>query len=370
MKLHLKRLQTIAKETMLDKKLSCALKEDVLKVFGSTIIVENQSLDMICRQVNDLLETFRRTGKDCKSVLQTTLLTQLMNQNSVEARKLAAQLLPERLSLKLAFDKNSSVRTQVANRAPLGVVVEMCKRFPDDDELSIIKEQRLLQEFDAKNLQKLEKDDLELSDGWYHQQARKLIDDYGELSYGLPRRVDRIWKVPAVNRLCASLKASYNIVVDAQKLLDVIDELLEELDTIRTPSLKEIKQQLQLNVKRDLLNETRIMPCIEEQEDKIKTLFQQRFSSMFTEQFETTFSVKKSTLSGELKSRMLQEGIIETITVPTRAFIQRSIDVDIEQVFDSYVSKWNKLNENCVFKLCWNIDVNNDRSIIFGAKLK
>lgn len=370
MKLNLEQLQQIAQETILSKQVAPSFKADVTRVFGPSIVVENCSIETIASQILDLLEACDRSGKTIQS-LQTQHCLQLLKQTTPKAKRLAARLSPIQLAQKLAFDKDVFVRCEVAKRTSLEQLNEMCNKFPRDELLQEIKEQRTLLEFDAKNLQKISNTpEPELSDAWYYQKARRIIDDYGELSYGLPRRVDRSWKIPAIKQFCNSLFASYHIEVDQNKLLKFVDDILEELDEDRIPTLREIKQKLSSAAKQDVINESRIMPLLNEEDDSIQKLFKQRSNySQFDSMFESVFKVQKTTLSGDLKLKMLQEGIVSKIIVPSKAFNEFGLNDKVESLVDTYVMHWNSLHENVVFKLNWQVDPTDTKTIIFGAHI-
>lgn len=385
MKLKLDELRTLAKKTMQETKEMTSFRRDVRNAFGPTMRIDG-NIDELSRRVNQKLEILERSagGHDIK--LPTSTLVKLARHKSSNARQVAARLLPGKIAIKLANDRSPMVREQVAKRAPLHVLIEMSKKFPNDDQLQTIKRSRLLHESlgDITPLNQpspatgdvVQSTTIELSDVWYEDQARKFLEDYGEFTR-TPVPVERHWNPLAVRRYCDSVKATSGVEIDQKKLLDAINKLLKELDELRSccyGSMKEIRSFIK---KQALINETLQTPVIpifnEKQNNVVKSLLQNHCSNKeYVDLFERVFHVKKAAIPAAIRNYRLGEGIYRSIQVPMKAQLPyQQLDVITENALDRYINAWNSQQSllGIPLKLGWNIDSSDVSYVCFDLEL-
>ena len=385
MKSKLKQLKFAAQQTMQKSKNLSTFRQEIKKAFGSSIRL-NESIVEISKSANKRLECLERSGGHVIR-MPTTLLVKLAKHNSPDVRELAARLLPERIVAKLANDKSSNVRAQVAKRTSLNVLSEMSNKFSNDDELQTIKRQRFLTEVfgditplnvDSKATGDVVKTQvLDLSDSWYKNQARKLLDDYGEFTV-TPVAIEKNWNPLAVKRFCDSMRLSNNVEIDQDKLQDAVDSLIDDLSKSREESygftMKEVKQQLRNQLEQETILETPVIPILsEEQENIVLNLLENSVTNVeYLRLFESIFSVKKSVVPSAIKKYHLGEGLNEDTLVPMKAIVPNSvIDENTELALDKYVKIWNS-RQNLfgeAFKLNWQQDTMQNNQIGFDLEI-
>lgn len=384
MKLKLNDLRTIAKQTKQESQAIVALRRDIREVFGSKMRVDGNVVEL-SKRINERLETLERTGGH-NIKMPTATLVKLAKHKSAEARKVAARLLPERIAVKLSRDKNSGVREQVAKRVPVGILVEMCKNFPNDDQLQVIKRDRLLSEA-LGDIIELNQDSnatgetvrtqvVELSDVWYENQARKFLEDYGEFTR-TPVSIERNWNPLAIQQYCKFVKVTSGVEIDYMKLQEAVDDMLRELDERHTccyGSMKEIRSFLETETEQTDLMESPVMPIIDvEQRDPLVSLLKNPTTNAeYIKFFEAMFRVKKKDVPTVIRKYRLGEGVTSKTKIPMKAYLpEGQLNVISEQVLDRYVEAWNA-QQSLVgepLKLGWITDPTNFGCVDFDLEL-
>lgn len=385
MKLKLQDLRAIAKQTMQESQVITALRREIREAFGPRMRIDGSIIELSTR-VNERLETLERTGAPCDVKMSTSMLVKLAKHKSPVVRQVAARLLPERIAVKLAGDRDPGVREQVAKRAPVGTLVEMCKRFPKDDQLQTIKRERFLHEA-LGDVVELNQDSkatgdavrtqvVELSTSWYENQARKLLEDYGEFTR-TPVSIEHNWNPLAVRRYCESVKATSGVEIDQKKLQEAVDKMLQELEERRTccyGSMKEVRNFLEKEANQDSLMETPMMPVVEEeQHDPLVSLLKNPATDAeYIKFFESMFRVKKADVPAAVRKYRLGEGVTSSTMVPMKAYLpQGCLNVVTEQVLDRYVEAWNSQQALVgePLKLDWNADPSDSGCVGFDLEL-
>lgn len=379
----LQQLRAVARSTLVEVKATEALRNAMPKVFGPAMRVDGD-LKVLARRVNERLDVMERTGNTAIIEIATAVLAPLARNRSAEVRKMVARLLPKNLTTKLCEDRHPAVRAAVARRVPYDALCKMCERFPNDDQLTTIKAERIdevlepVEELDSKAIGETVMTNVsELSKQWYMEAARKLLEDYGEFTR-TPVLAERHWNPKAVARYCASLKASWGVEIDAKKLQEAVDMLLRELDDRRENqygnSLSEIKKNLERLVESDDRGKLPIMPIVaEERTDPVKSLLENRCTNAeYLKFFESMFNVRKSTIPATIRKYRLGEGMSKETFVPMKAQLPHGVLNEVtEQALNRYVECWNAAVALAgePLKLGWNIDPANIASVGFDLEL-
>ena len=224
----LKQLQSLANESIKERKALLLLKEEAIKSFGN-FIPETNDIKRLAESLNDALDVFERTGRENKIHFKPSLLMKLKEHKSPEVRKFLARTLPLHLAEDFKSDKSDIVRHAIAKRLPLSEVKSLCKKYSSDDQLYEIYRSKLSEakeeQSQAKKLSLVSKKtlDIDLSDEWYEKTAHKAIMDYGcQFDY------EDLWSRSWVSSYCRGLKSTMGIDIDAKKLSSIIKRRLEE----------------------------------------------------------------------------------------------------------------------------------------------
>jgi hypothetical protein len=378
MKLEIKHLKDIARNVIVEKKMERVLRQEAAHTFGSRLI-ESTELEVLAEQVNDLLETFKASGKSVDSKFTTTSLLAFVDNPSVEVRAMIARLLPEGMLPKMVNDKSDVVRHVVASRVGINHLIEMCKRHPSDDQLSLIREERKVEStlslYHDKPMGSLARSmPLDLSDLWYQTTARKIIQDHGAFTR-TPVSLERHWNPLAVKRFVESMRVSSGTEIDEKKLQAAVDEQITEIDEnwegaekVRFSSFKEAKEYLTKAALEESVMSTPVMVVLEEQEsDSLKNLLSSSFtSSEFRKVFESLFHVQFGPPAGDLKKHLIAEGLVQSSLIPKRSKIPEGrVDQIAESVIDRYVRDWN--NNSVNVQINW--EYRGD-DVLFSARVK
>jgi hypothetical protein len=161
----------------------------------------------------------------------------------------------------------------------------------------------------------------------------------------IPKRpVEDNWKAPAVKGYCSHLKASFGVDIDEQKLLNAVDELLEEKDdlALKRDELKELARRLRDEARDEVMNEA-VMPILTEKNDPVADLLESGVSpEAYIKQVNELFNVKETRVPPGLKKFRIGEAkALET--VPMKAWLPHGYGFRVvdEQVLDLYVERWN-----------------------------
>lgn len=383
MRLKLGTLQKVVNATLIENKATDSLREEVSRVLGPSVVT-NVKLDRLAEEANYRIDVLDRTGRsEIYSNFRPEVMVKFMNSSSVEARKLAAKVLPESYLYKMSNDPSLAVRHIIARRWPIELVKEMLKKTPYDDELRfIIKEKKSTtgiktpekkpmahDPVDGKErLGKLAKQDpgIDLSDTWYNTLASKFIKDYGGNMEGQ-------WQAPLAYRYCSSVKASTGVEIDEKKLLDAITKQLEEKDdrTLERFSLKEVAQNLLSEVSEEDLE----LPLIDESVDNpVEALLHANCSSSeYVERANELFNIKESIMPRSLRKYRLSEGIRGDLLVPCVGRVPgKYVDSIDESALDLYVEHWNSIQSSNgePVRIEWSHNPATQNGVSFNVELK
>jgi len=349
MRVKLGELQKIVDRTLAEERSIDALREEISRVLGPSVIT-NVKLDQLAEGANYRLDVFEHTGRGPRTSFKASVMMKFIDSKSVEARRLAVRTLPVSYTSKFKNDADPSVRHAAARLLPLDSLKEMLKKTPHDDELRQITRQRYLAEAGVKTPEKHplgtdvpgEAERLgdavkqhpgpELSEQYYATLANKLIKDYGG-------NIEGQWEAPAAHRYCASVKATSHVDIDEQKLYDAIMKELEEKDdrTLERYSLKEVAQRL-------LESDSHEMPLYTEEIDPSRELLESDVSSAeYVKRAMSVFNVRESVMPRSLRKYRLAEGRQGEIRIPCMGKVPgaRGISRVDEQALDRFIKSWN-----------------------------
>lgn len=384
MRLKLDKLQQVVKSTIEEQRVFDLFKSEVVRVLGATISTDGK-IEQIAEAANQKIDILEKSGISTQRLFKTSIFVRLLEHNNPEVRKLAARIVPNKFLSKLYNDKNSIVRSAVANRLPSLLVKEMWKNHPGDDQLRTIYNQKKLSEssglptpkiskepFDingAKRLGDSTKTDQgpELSDQWYRSRAIKFMMDYGH-------NIEDAWEEHTAKRYCASVKATSGIEIDEKKLLKAIKDLIEERENraIERSALKETLNWLkaQNNKNNNVISESFSLKT----EDDVVSLLQLRNSfSEFLNEANKIFSIKESHATISTKKLQINENA-QFQVVPHEGYLPhdlgfRALD---EKALDTYCEIWNNKQklQGGSFKLSWSVDSNEIGKFNFRCTLR
>lgn len=383
MRLKLGTLQKVVNATLIENKALDGLREEVTRVLGPSVVT-NVKLDRLAEEANYRIGVLDRTGRsESYSDFNPDIIEKLMSSTSVEARKLAAKVLPEAYLRKMCNDKSSAVRHTVARRSSVQLVKEMLKATPYDDELRfILKEKKSTSGIKTPEKKPMAHDPVEgkerlgqavkqdpgidLSDNWYNTLASKFIKDYGGNMEGQ-------WQAPLAYRYCSSVKASTGVEIDEKKLLDAITKQLEEKDdrTLERFSLKEVANRLLSEVSEEDLD----LPLIDESTDNpVDMLLHMNCSSSeYVERANELFNIKESIMPRSLRKYRLSEGIRGDLLVPCVGKVPGTyVDSIDESALDLYVEHWNSIQvaNGEPIRLEWSHNPTTQNGVSFNVELR
>lgn len=363
MQLKLKNLQGIVKETMKREKAAHQLMKEAVEVFGPTVEVSSDPRRVFAA-INDKLTVMEARGQDLPvGSLRVSALLSAAETNK-EARKLAARLLPEKYAVKFLTDKDSSVRCAAAKRFSYDQLAETLRRYPFDDQLLTIAQQKRLFEagiptpksdddqFDmygdgpiSEILDGYEPEDL--TDGWYKRMAVEIFNDYRG-------RLDGNWKHLAVSRLCSSIYATSGVKVDYMKLKEELEAVCENYGFLKEGfAFEETKERLIFEADEA---ETNVMPVLDERffADPIKELLREGSSkTSYVDSANKLFNI-----THDLIEESLYTGDVQLVEAPQYGRLPGGYNWNssAEKALDRYVSNWNERADargsNC--RIVWN----------------
>lgn len=384
MQLNLNRLRRKIKRAVDEEKNVESFRSEVTKVFGPIIDV-NVRLEELAKNVNDRILVLERTGRDSNFKFNSSLLFQFHKNSDPEVRKLCAKLLPEHLARKLINDRNFGVRAILASRLSLSEAKKLVRRNINDYESRrILKERQEKEKTTRLGDAVKQNNSLELSDVWYETQAYRFLQDYGQLNHDeAGRALDFNWEESVVSSFCRHTKATSGVEIDHDKLFKALRDIItaredKVLKNEGKISLKALAQSLRDEHKQDLINETKIMPCISESTDPIQELLENYYESgsIDFDSINSLFKIKFAKIPVELGKYKLGESIDKTgyTKVPMKGQLPncRNFCESSEKVLDLYVESWNrrkKLSGEPV-RLTWEVDPCKLGSFGFSATLK
>ena len=216
MRLSLKTLKQIVGDALQEDAYQDAVKNELHRVFGNTINLES-SIPVLMEDAYNRIEVLRKKGQNIN--FQTNVILPLINHVNPKVRKFAAQVLPEQYLLRMRNDKSYDVRCELVKRLPIENLNEFLNKYQYDDNITFIANKRL-NEAKKKNITDIQSLAYnELSDQWYITKAKQIHDDYDH-------NLEGNWEEKAVSNFCASYKATTGVVVDKDKLLKCVYDIL------------------------------------------------------------------------------------------------------------------------------------------------
>jgi hypothetical protein len=362
MRLKLDELQKVVKRTIDEEKAVDALKAEIGRVLGPSVVTEGRLLEVVM-SANDWLDVLERTGRSSRLDWRPSATASFLDYRDPEVRKFAARVCPEKFLPKMVNDKSSVVRAAVASRLNINGVREMIRRFPKDDQLrAIYNSKKKLVESGVKQPEKepmgidiskgaerlgdavKQKQGPELSEAWYHQHAMQFMHQYGQ-------NIEYAWEELAVHRFAASLRATSLMEVDEKKLLKCIKDLIKEKEdnTMERNALKETLSFLKVQEDQELLAEGMIPDTgLNEESDPVRDLVYGGLTGeQFVEGVKKLFRVQLSTMSASLRKYRLGEGNAKQTLVPCIGMLPhtlgfRAID---ERCLDTFCEAWSRQQE-------------------------
>lgn len=383
MHLKLEELQRVAKKTIKEEQKYTTIREELFRVFGPPVMV-SKNCEKVAEAVNEQLDLFESTGREVqRSSVKISVLVEAASSNSAVVRKVAARLLPVKMSSRLLNDQSSAVRCAAAKRLPYNVVREALKKFPNDDQMSsIVRQKKILEAglpkpkeidepFDMYGEEplgdavKTKVSDKDLPDSWYERLAHKLCAEYGG-------NLEGNWEETIATRIVASYFSTTGVKLDREKLLKSIYDCIKarEEDVLGEGSLKAIAARL---LKESHLDD-KAFDVIEEVDDPVKDLLESNYSSaQYVEEAEKIFSIRKSTVPSGIKKYRLGEGSHVETLIPVNGRVPGGLmSVTVENALDRYVDSWNKrqaLNGE-PYRLSWGPHGSSFDMIGFNLQLK
>jgi hypothetical protein len=383
MRLKLQNLKHVVRRARSEEKIVEALRAEVTRVLGP-IMNTNLKLESLAEQVNDRVAVLNRTGRTAHFGFKSSTVVPFMNHPSAEVRMMSANLVPSQQLGKLAVDPHSMVRAVVAQRADMQIVREMMRRFPRDENLRSIYQQRKVlmaeaglpnakpndEEFDINGDGPLgdavkQQEGPELTDEWYHTMALKLFEKYD-------KNLEGNWEEKAVNNLVRHSKVTNGVEIDGEKLLNVVKKYIKERDdrVLERDSLKEIAARLHREA--DLLEESTTVYYTDDVDPVRDLLEANLLPTQYIEQANKILSVRHSDVPPGIKKHKLGERAVLGQKIPMKARLPhgkaiRSLD---EQALDRYVRYWNghqRLNGEPM-KIEWNSHPSEECVIGFSIK--
>jgi hypothetical protein len=350
MRLKLSDLQKVVKETLKDKQEAETFCNEIKNVFGPSVIAKDD-LRSLAEAANEKLDVLEYRGQLNTVNFSRKIAMSMSSHELPEVRKLAARVLPENASAIFLFDNDSSVRLAAAKKAPMKVLEEAKKKFPKDDALNDLFEEKKKEYLNAVEASASHNNEDMLSDSWYEGVAKKLIQDYG-------RTLDTTWVGSAVKQYCSTVRATTRLPVDQLKLIEKMKELLDAHDEARA-------EYLEINESFDYQ---------ESDQDPVDDMMKQTLSPQtFIDKCNEIFQVKYSSLPPAIMKYKLQEGFslnkIPVFCTLPHGGAPRRID---ELALDSYVRHWNDKQKikGEPFKINWDLHPDSINKITFKVELK
>lgn len=359
MHLKLSTLQRIVKQAIDDERAVESLRTEVNRVLGPAIIAEGKA-QQIAEAANDRIDVLERTGRASRLAFKPAIMLRFTKHSNPEVRKLAARTVPGKFLSTMVNDASDVVRATVARRLSLNAVSEMLKKYPHDDEVRTVYNEKRLAEagiakpkvvdepFDMYGEERLgdaakQDDGPELSETWYRERAIKFMQDYGG-------NIEDNWEELAAHRYASSLKATSGVEIDEAKLLKAIKDLIKEREdrALERSALKETLSWLRRQEERELLQES-AMPLIDLDIDPVRALVEGSTTpTTFIDEANTLFNVKESTVPASIRKHRLGERNARVGNVPVTCTLPhdkgfRAID---ERALDMYCEAWNNRQQH------------------------
>lgn len=384
MRLKLQNLRHVVRRAKSETKLVEAFRLEVKRVLGP-IMDTSVKLEALAEQVNDRVAVLTRTGRTAHLGFQPGMIIPFANHSNYEVRSMAANLLPQNQLGRLANDPHSMVRSIVAQRAELTTVREMMRRFPRDENLRSIYQNRKVQALNEEGVpqpkvvdepfdmygEKLgdavkQGEGPDLSDDWYITTAQKLFQMYD-------KNLEWNWEEKAVAQLVQHTKSTTGVEIDAEKLLKAVEDYIEEREerALERNALKELASRLD----EEALMVESTENLYTDHSDAVSSLLESSLSSgEYVKQANKVFQVREAMMPEALKKhnigerRMLSD--VQKIPVKGRLPHGRSPRSLDERALDLYVRHWNALQRQKgePMKLDWNPHPSDVGAVSFAVK--
>lgn len=386
MRLNLDELQRVVRKTLDEERAVEALKGEISRVLGPVVVTEGRKLEEVAAAANDWLDVLERTGRSNRLDFLSNVSTAFLDHRDPEVRKFAARIVPERFLGKLTTDRDSAVRAAVASRVPLPAVIEMMKKFRNDDQLRTIYRRRKLHEggiskpkvepmgtdvsLDAEPLGDTVKQHpgSELSEAWYEQQANRFLHDYGQ-------NIEYAWEELATHRFCSSVKATSGVEIDETKLLKSIKSLIKEKEDLAMErnALRETLAYLDKQAAAEKLDES-VLPELDLIDDPVRKMVESgKSGEEYLTEMSLMFRIQEAMLPSALRKYRLGEGNARVTTMPIIGYLPhggnfRSID---ERALDKFCESWNKRQALAgePIRLKWSTHPENVSKVSFSCQL-
>ena len=346
-------LQQVVKRTINEEKASDALKSEIKRVLGPSVVTEGK-LETVVASANDWMDVLDRTGRSSRLAFKPAVTACWLDHSSAEVRSFAARVVPEHFLSKMTTDRSPQVRAQVAARISLPVVREMMKRFPSDDQIRSIYRTRKIDEagipqpkvvdepfdmYGEKRMGAVSKtnNEAELSDEYYATLAQKLMRQFGS-------NLEYSWEEIAVDRYVKSVKASTGVEIDAEKLIKCIKELIKEKEDLamEKDALKETMSWLKRQNAAEMLKEGMLPDIVEEVDPVLELVHSNLTSEQYVEQASRLFRVQESMLPLGIRKYRLGEGNARQTKVPCIGMLPHGggFSATDERALDMFCSHW------------------------------
>ena len=141
MHLKLSDLQQVVKETLQEKKQNDAFCNEIKRVFGPSVVVED-NLKSLVETANEHLDVLEYKGHLDTVHFSDKVALGMVNHKSAEVRKFVARILPESVVSSLLLDRNASVRIAAAKKSSAKMIKEALRKFPNDVALNDLFEEK------------------------------------------------------------------------------------------------------------------------------------------------------------------------------------------------------------------------------------
>jgi len=352
MHLKLDSLQRLVDQTIGEERAAASLKAEIKRVLGPVVITEGHLVEVVTA-ANDHMDVLSRTGRLSRLEWQPKVVSAWKDHNHPEVRKFAARVVPEKYLSAMSNDRSPEVRAAVAGRLSLNAIREMIKRFPKDDQLRSVYRTKKLYEagvsqpgvepmghdpVDGKErMGDVERtsDSPGLSEGWYREQARRFMNDYGQ-------NIEYTWEKLAVQRFCLSTKQTSGVEIDEARLLKHIKQLIEEKENmaLERNSLRETIEYLE----KQRLTEGELPELVEEADHVQQLLHANLTSEQYVQRALQLFKVQEGMLSAGIRKYRLGEGNARQVLIPIIGYLPhrlgfRAVD---ERALDAFCEAWTR----------------------------
>ena len=304
--------------------------------------------------INERMDAIKLSGYDVPDLNVELFEAIDQNHSEPEVRKLLARILPVNRIGKYAVDESSKVRCAVAERVNENIIKKMIRRFPDDDQLRVIFREKRRQRL-AEAAEKTTEPDVDLSDAWYENKAIEICRDYNNV-------LDRGWQIKAAKNFCSSTKATSGVVVDCDKLVKAINDVLKVQD----------ERNLELSENRIVEQRSYDYFDFSDIRNPVQELLE---SSNFdyVNKFVSTFNLKYASLTAEARKFMLSEGL-SVPKVPAVATLPHDgvLNESDEKALDRFCECWNRRQEakKEPLVISWFPDPSRENGVLFKVSVK